>query len=124
MQTKYRSKKKVSGGRYHSHRSKRKYELTGYPAMTKLEEPKLKTVRTLGNNHKNKLLGSNLVNLADKDGKIKKIKIKTVLDNPANKHLARRNIITKGAVIETELGQAKVTSRPGQDGNINAVLVK
>ena len=35
-----------------------------------------------------------------------------------------RGIITKGALIETELGKAIVTSRPGQDGVVNALLVE
>jgi small subunit ribosomal protein S8e len=54
----------------------------------------------------------------------KKVAISNVIGNDANKHYIRRNIITKGAIIETELGKAKVTSRPGQDGVVNAVLIK
>ena len=69
-------------------------------------------------------MSSDVVNLVGKDGKIVKVKIKNVVDNPADKHLARRNIITKGTIIDTEKGKARVTSRPGQDGVINAVLVK
>ena len=53
----------------------------------------------------------------------KKVKIKTITENPANRNFVRRNIITKGAVIETELGKAKITGRPGQDAAINAVLL-
>jgi len=56
--------------------------------------------------------------------KIEKTKIKSVIENKANPQYIRRNIITKGAVIETELGKAKVTSRPGQHGILNAVLIK
>jgi small subunit ribosomal protein S8e len=33
-------------------------------------------------------------------------------------------VLTKGAIIDTELGQARVISRPAQDGIINAVLMK
>ena len=33
------------------------------------------------------------------------------------------NILNKGATITTELGDAIVTSRPGQDGAVNAVLI-
>jgi small subunit ribosomal protein S8e len=36
----------------------------------------------------------------------------------------RRNIVTKGAIIETDAGQARVVSRPGQDGQVNAVLLE
>jgi small subunit ribosomal protein S8e len=50
--------------------------------------------------------------------------IKTVTENPANRHYVRRNIITKGSVIETSKGKARVTNRPGQEGMITAVLIK
>ena len=50
--------------------------------------------------------------------------IEQVTENPSNPNYARRNIITKGAVIETSEGSARVTSRPGQDGQVNAVLVE
>ncbi|MEK6949175.1 MAG: 30S ribosomal protein S8e, partial [Nanoarchaeota archaeon] len=49
--------------------------------------------------------------------------IKTISGNPANRHFVRRNIMTKGAIIETEKGKARITSRPGQDGAVNAVLI-
>ena len=35
----------------------------------------------------------------------------------------RRNTITKGAIVDTSAGLAKVVSRPGQTGTINAILV-
>ena len=92
--------------------------------LTKLDKLKLKIKRVLGGNHKNTLLSGDVVNLVGKDGKVVKTTIKNVIDNPADKHMARRNIMTKGAIIETESGKAKITSRPGQDGVINAVLIK
>ena len=58
-----------------------------------------------------------------KDKKFKKAAIKNVIENSSNRHYARANIMTKGAVIETELGKAKITSRPGQEGVINATLI-
>ncbi len=54
----------------------------------------------------------------------RKVKILKLITNPASKDLTRRGVITKGAILETELGQVRVTSRPGQDGVVNAVLVK
>ncbi|MEM5832609.1 MAG: 30S ribosomal protein S8e, partial [Candidatus Aenigmatarchaeota archaeon] len=36
----------------------------------------------------------------------------------------RRKIITKGAIIKTEIGLAKVTSRPSQHGVVNAILIQ
>lgn len=59
--------------------------------------------------------------VATKSG-VKKSKILNVAQSPDNPHHARENIVTKGAIIETELGKARVTSRPGQHGVVNAVL--
>ena len=56
--------------------------------------------------------------------KYSKLKILNIIDNKANRHFVRRNIITKGAIIKTEKGNARVNSRPGQEGSINAVLVE
>ncbi len=57
-------------------------------------------------------------------GKTSKSKLLRVIGNPANVDYQRRGVITKGAIVETELGQARVTSRPGQDGVINAILLE
>lgn len=71
------------------------------------------------------LMSDLYANVTDPDKKIsKRVKILRVVANPANKDLERRGVITRGAVIETELGRAIVTSRPSQDGVINAILVK
>ena len=59
-----------------------------------------------------------------KSGKTEKVEIMRVVKNPTNIDYDRRGVITKGAVIETSLGLARVTSRPGQDGIINAVLIR
>ena len=124
MQAQRRSKRKPSGGRYHKpHRDKRKFELARFAANTILSDQKIKKVRTGGNNSKTRLMATSHTNLAIKD-KVQKVKIKNVVDNPANKFLARRNIITKGTIIVTEQGNARVTSRPGQDGTVNAILIK
>ncbi len=63
--------------------------------------------------------------MTDQDSKkTQKLRIIRVTKNPANKDYERRGVITKGAMLETEIGIARVISRPGQDGVINAVLVK
>lgn len=118
-----RSKRKASGGRYHPARAKKKRELTRLPTLTKLDEKKLKNFRIKGGHSKQILLSVKEVSVTDKKGKTKKTEIINVLENPANPNLVRRNIITKGTVIETKLGKAKVTSRPGQEGTLNAVLI-
>jgi small subunit ribosomal protein S8e len=57
-------------------------------------------------------------------GKTEKTEIRGVVKNPANVDYQRRGVITKGAVVETPLGQARVTSRPGQHGVVNAILIQ
>ena len=120
-----RSLKKPSGGRIVLARKKRKRELGREPANTRVaeEREKRKIIRTYGGNRKVRLIEALYANVFD-GGKGKKVKILNVIENPANRQYARRNIITKGAIIETELGKAIVTSRPGQGGVVNAVLIK
>ncbi|WP_054840472.1 30S ribosomal protein S8e [Thermococcus sp. JCM 11816] len=121
-----RSLKKPSGGRIILARKKRKRELGREPANTKVGEDreKRKIIRTYGGNRKVRLVEALYANVFE-GGKGKKVKILNVVENPANRQYARRNIITKGAIIETEIGKAIVTSRPGQDGGVvNAVLIK
>ncbi len=117
--------KKPSGGRIRRYRKKKKTELGGYSALTKIGKLRRKFVKVRGGNLKMKVLSTDEVNLYDpKEKKYSKVKIKSVLENPANRHFVRRNIITKGTIIDTEKGKAKVVSRPGQTGVLNAVLVK
>ncbi|MBD3355280.1 30S ribosomal protein S8e [Candidatus Woesearchaeota archaeon] len=122
--TQSRSKRKTTGGRYISSRRKRLYESGSPPTLTKIEKTKLKKEKTKGGNIKLKLHSADTANVVDpKTNKISKAKIKTVIESPANRHFTRRNIMVKGSIIDTDKGKAKITSRPGQDGIINAVLV-
>jgi small subunit ribosomal protein S8e len=57
------------------------------------------------------------------EGKCKKAKILNVIESH-NPQLARQNIVTKGAILNTDLGKVRVTNRVGQDGVVNGVLVK
>ena len=123
--TQFRSKRKSSGGRYQTFRKKRQSDRGNQPTFTKLGETKSKTIKSRGSSSKLKLLYSNKANVLDKKAnKYVSSKIKSIVENPANRNYARRNIITKGTVIETEKGKAKVTSRPGQDGHVDAVLIE
>ena len=118
-------KRKLTGGKKRAYRAKKKYEEGGYPAETILGEPKRKSIRGYGGNMKTKVLSDNSVSVTDpKTGKTQKTQITRVVRNGANVDFNRRGVITKGAEIETALGLAKVTSRPGNDGIINAVLVE
>ncbi|HLC81773.1 MAG TPA: 30S ribosomal protein S8e [Candidatus Nanoarchaeia archaeon] len=119
-----RAQRKVSGGRYHQARTKRKYELARFESNTKISDKgRAKTIRTLGGNVKQLLLTVQDINVADRQGKSQKTGLITVVENPANPNLVRRNIITKGAIVETKLGKVRVTSRPGQEGSLSGVLV-
>lgn len=119
-----RSLRKISGGKIKPRRKKRKYELGREHTETTIGERRLKIIRCRGGNLKFRLYKVDYANVLDpKTKKSKKVKILGVLENKANPHYVRRNIVTKGAIIKTELGNAKVTSRPGQDGVVNAVLL-
>jgi len=119
-----RSKRKVSGGRYIKAEQKRLAQKGNIPTLTKLAETKVKQVKSRGGNSKNRLIYADVANVFDKKAnKYKKVKILNIVDNPANRNFVRRNIITKGTVMETEAGKAVVTSRPGQESVVNAVLI-
>jgi small subunit ribosomal protein S8e len=115
--------RKISGGKYIKNRKKKLYELAGQRRKLKLGVEKRKSKRVRGGNKKIFLLGAKFVNVQDK-GKSRKLEIKNVLETPSNKFLARQNIITKGTIVETELGKVKITSRPTQDGVLNGIFIK
>ena len=124
MITQSRPKAKASGRRYHNFRGKRLFEKGSEATLTKIGPKKAVSARIVGGHTKQRLLKEDIANVFDrKTKKYSKAKIKTVLENPANRHYVRRNIMTKGTIIETELGKAVITNRPGQEGVINAVLV-
>jgi small subunit ribosomal protein S8e len=84
----------------------------------------MKVIRGMGGKEKNVLLSCDVANVFNsKTKKAKKAKITNVVETKANRFLARQNILIKGAIIETELGKAKITNRPSQEGSINAILV-
>jgi small subunit ribosomal protein S8e len=119
-----RSTRKVSGGRYKTARGKKKAEIGREQMHTTMGKEVKREIRTCGGSQKFRLLQANKVNLFDpKQKKTSKAEIKTVMENPANPNYVRRNIITKGAIIDTTKGKARVTSRPGQHGTINAILI-
>ncbi len=117
-------KRKLTGGKKRAYRTKKVYESGGYPAETILGESKRKIARTKGGNSKVKVLTEKFASVTDpKTNTTSKTEIVRVVSNGANVDYNRRGVITKGAQIETKLGLAKVTSRPGNDGVINAILV-
>jgi len=120
-----RSKRKPTGGRLHRVKKKRRTNRGNMPIETRIGKRHVARKRAEGGSVKLKLSSVELINVADpKTGKISRVKVISVKDNKANRHYIRRNIVTKGAVVETEAGLARVTSRPGQQGIANAVLVE
>lgn len=115
--------KKITGGKYIKKRKKKSYELAGQKRIVKLGDEKRKTKKIRGGNKKTFLLKGKIINLKNKN-KIQKTEIKNVLETPSNRFLARQNILTKGTIVETELGKAKITNRPTQEGGINGILIE
>jgi small subunit ribosomal protein S8e len=117
---------KFTGGRLNPSRMRRKSEIDRYPNEPVLaKENKIVSRRIRGGNYKLAIKNIDFINLNDKiNKKTTKTKIIRVLENHANKDYERRGVLSKGAVVETELGIAKIVSRPGQHGSMNAILTK
>ncbi|OPX64163.1 MULTISPECIES: 30S ribosomal protein S8e [unclassified Methanoregula] len=125
MQWQGESVRKVTGGRRRPAQKKRRAEIGRAPADTHIGEDRRRIIRTFGGNNLVIALRAGYANVTNpKDGVTKKVKIETVEQNTANPNYVRRNLLTKGAVIKTELGSARITSRPGQNGVINALLLE
>ena len=115
---------KITGGRRIPLRIRRKYEIDRYPNEAVNGAQVTITRRVRGNNNKTALKTIDFVNLATGGAKVKKAKIIKVLDNATNNDYKRRGIITKGAILETQEGKCRVISKPGQNGIVNAILLK
>ena len=122
MKDQGRSARKRTGGRLKHFSKKKRYQLGREPAETTVGEPRLQIIDARGTDEKLRALSTNVAQLAD-GGETSEVEIENVVENPSNVNYARRNIITKGAIIETSKGQARVTSRPGQTGQVNAVAL-
>ena len=119
-----RSRRKPSGGMIRLNRGKKRFEIGREITLTTVGKQDRKIIRTQGGNTKVQLFGVEKANVMDpKTGKITRVKVTTVVENAADPNYVQRNIITKGAIIMTEAGKARVTSRPGQHGVMNAVLI-
>ncbi|MHA1273146.1 MAG: 30S ribosomal protein S8e [Promethearchaeota archaeon] len=120
-----RSRRKYTGKKYKHFRKKRKRELERPPIFTVIGEEKKKKQRVMGGNFKLKLFSSSYINVTNPStNKTQKVKIIRFESNQASKDLNRRHILTKGAIVETEIGKARITSRPGQHGVLNGVLIE
>jgi small subunit ribosomal protein S8e len=122
MKDQGRSPRKRTGGRRRSVHKKRKHQLGRSPTETRIGDVKLKTVDARGGDTKVRAISTDVASIATGNGVVNS-SIENVVENDANPNYVRRNIITKGAIIETDAGRARVTSRPGQVGQVNAVLI-
>jgi small subunit ribosomal protein S8e len=119
-----RSRRKRTGGRLRPIRKKRRFEIARELQHATLGGGTVKKYRVRGANRKLRILTAQMINVYDPATKsTKSTRIITVRENPANPNYVQRNIITRGALLETELGLVKVRSRPGQDGILNGVRV-
>ena len=114
---------KITGGRRHPLRSRRKYELDRFTNEAEIGKQVTVTRKVRGKNSKTGIKTIESVNLAI-ESKVKRVKIIKVLENGTNNDYQRRGVITKGAILETDEGKCRVVSRPGQNGTINAIPVK
>jgi small subunit ribosomal protein S8e len=115
--------RKISGAKYHKRRKRKFHEKTNQERTTVVGDTKRKNLRVMGGNTKPILLRTNSVNILI-NKKSQKAEIKNVLETPQNRFLARQNRLLKGAIIETSLGKAKITNRPSQEGQVNAIQIK
>jgi small subunit ribosomal protein S8e len=116
-------KKKITGGAIKKNYKKTRAQRGRDYLPAHIGKTRTSLTRVRGGNEKRIVLLAETANVSV-DGKHKQAKIISVFENKADSQFVRRNIITKGAIIDTDLGKARVTSRPGQDGTVNAVLIK
>lgn len=120
------SRRLKSGGLTSFNRSiKRKRDRPGHTLKVRVStKHRTKRIRTRGGHLKQKFLEVRYTNLYDPIKKtFSKTEILSIQGNSADRNYIQRNIITKGALILTTQGKAVVTSRPGQSGTLNSLLV-
>jgi small subunit ribosomal protein S8e len=118
-----RSQTKKTGGKTRSYRKSRKHDIGSKFSEPEVGEQKVIVKETRGGNQKSVAKRSETVNLAV-NGEVKNAEIESVEENPANPNFVRRSMLTKGTIIETTEGTAEITSRPGQEGSVNAKLIE
>lgn len=119
-----RPQRKRTGGRLRPFRKKRRFEIGRELQFPTIGEPKQKMYRVRGANRKVRILVAQEVNVYDPSTKTSKLaKAVTVRENKSNPNYVQRNILTRGAIVETELGPVEIRSRPGQHGQLNGVLL-
>ena len=119
-----KSRRKPTGGRYVLTHSKKERELGNPPTLTRMEKTRKIVLRVLGGIKKERLLATDSINVYNPmEKKHSVVKITSVVENKANQNYVRRHYLTQGAVVTTEMGKVRITSRPGQSGAVNGVLL-
>lgn len=114
-----------SGAKFNPHMKKVKRRFGSDPIETHIGPSRKKFVRIRGGNVKVKAYAENKINVVDpKTKKTKSATIKSLEKNAASIDLTRRSILTKGAIVMTDIGRVQITSRPGQVGQINGILLE
>lgn len=116
-------KRKKTGGKKRAYRTKRLHEVGRHPVETMHDETVRKVEKGRSGMRKVKLVSAKHVNVSDPaTGTTERLEVLDIVSNPANVDYNRRGVITKGVIVRTENGLAKIVSRPGQDGVLNAVV--
>ncbi|HTT35167.1 MAG TPA: 30S ribosomal protein S8e [Thermoplasmata archaeon] len=119
-----RSRRKPTGGRLRPIRKKRRFEISRELQHATVGGGTVKRYRVRGGNEKLRILTAQKVNVYDPATRTTKVaSIVTVRENPANPNYVQRNILTRGVILETDLGLVQIRSRPGQHGVLNGVRV-
>ncbi|VVB66333.1 30S ribosomal protein S8e [Candidatus Gugararchaeum adminiculabundum] len=117
--------KKGTGGLRRRSQGKKLAQYGGVFTATKVTEKEEERYNRRGTGGTRKVTAKyvKFANVLTEKG-VKKAAIRTVAESPANRHFARQNIMTKGNIIDTELGKARITNRVGQDGVVNCILIQ
>ncbi|RJU84593.1 MAG: 30S ribosomal protein S8e [Candidatus Poseidoniales archaeon] len=123
------SRRKPSGGRLKRpsrYRGKRKTEISSENQFAFVGDKDARKLyrKTAGSQTVRVLSVKNINVNKPKEGKTVRAKITNVVRNDADTNYVRRNIVTKGAIVETDLGQVRVTSRPGMHGVVSGILLE
>ena len=119
-----RSKRTSTGSKIKKAHNKRKRRFGRIAVETKIDRERKKIVRVRGGKYKIKAYSTNKINATDTEkGITQRVAITGLDSNAASADLARRKILTKGAIVNTELGRVRITSRPGQSGQVNGIIL-
>ncbi|MBP12718.1 MAG: 30S ribosomal protein S8e [Euryarchaeota archaeon] len=123
------SRRKPSGGRLkrpNRYRGKRRTEVSSEAQYAYIgEKDDRKMYRKNAGSLTARLLSANTVNVnLPKEGKTAKATINSVIANDADPNFIRRNIVTKGSIVDTSMGKVKITSRPGMHGVVSGILLE